>query len=78
MKQQALTLFAKYKVLFNGGLGLIPGPPVSLIMKPNVRPYCLRTYTIPHAFNQIARDNIKDLDDIYVLTSNIDSPWGFP
>ena len=78
MKQQALTLFANYKVLFDGGLGLIPGPPVSLKIKPNVRPYCARAYTIPQAFTQMAHNEIKDLEGIDVRTSNVDSPWGFP
>jgi hypothetical protein len=66
-----LQLFANYKDLFSGKLGLIPGPPVRLCLKPNSKPYYAKAYNIPQAIFSIARKEIDDLKNLKVIKSNV-------
>jgi transposase InsO family protein len=73
-----IALFKKHHELFSGKLGLIPGPPVHLKLKPNAKPYYAKAYNIPHSIYDIARQEVNELERIQVLKSNTYSPWGAP
>ncbi len=42
-----LDLFAPYEELFSGKIGVIPGPPVHLKLKPDAKPFYAKAYNIP-------------------------------
>ena len=48
------TLFSKYKELFSGNLGRVPGPPVKFKLKKEAKPFYSRAYTVPKAFETIS------------------------
>ncbi len=73
-----LDLFQPYAELFSGKIGMIPGPPVHLKLKPNAKPYYAKAYNIPHSIYSIARKEISDLEKAGVIQSNVQSPWGAP
>lgn len=78
-QQDALiSLFSEFEELFSGQLGKVPGPPVSLKLKPNSKPYCARAYTVPKALEHIARKEVQDLVDIGVLVKGVHSAWASP
>ena len=77
-KQLLLQLLGKYKELFSGKLDKIPGPPVEIKLKRDVKPYQSPVYTIPQAFLQLARTEIADLVEKGVLVKGIESSWKSP
>ena len=77
-KTSLLNLFSEFQDLFSGDLGEVPGKPIKLKVKPNTKPYCSRPYTVPKAFEKIARKEVNDLVDIGVLVKNVHSAWGSP
>jgi len=50
-----IDLFSSYEELFNDKLGSVPGPPVSLKLKTNAKPFATRAYTVPKALESIAK-----------------------
>jgi hypothetical protein len=73
-----LQLFENYKDIFSGKLGLIPGPPVHLRLKPNSKPYYAKAYNIRQATISISHKEIDDLENLKVIKSNVYSQWGAP
>ena len=73
-----LSLISKYKELIGGKLGCVPGPPVSLKIKPGSKPFCSRAYTVPKSIEQVAKKEINDLVDVGVLVKNLPSEWTSP
>jgi len=70
-----IDLFSSYEELFNGNLGSVPGPPVSLKLKTNAKPFAARAYTVPKALESIAKKELFDLVNIGVLVKGIHSEW---
>jgi len=77
-KDVLIDLFSQYEDLFSGKLGSVPGPPVSLKLKPGSKPYYARAYTVPKALEHIAKKEVADLVDIGVLVKNVHSAWASP
>jgi len=73
-----IDLFSSYEELFNGKLGSVPGPPVSLKPKTNAKPFAARAYTVPKALESIAKKEVFDLVDIGVLVEGIHLEWASP
>jgi hypothetical protein len=73
-----IDLFSQYEDLFSGDLGSVPGPPVSLKLKPNAKPFASRAYTVPKALEHIAKKEVNDLVDIGVLVEGVASEWASP
>ena len=72
------SFFSKYKGLFRGKLGSVPGPPVSLKLKPGSKPFCSRAYTVSKSIEQVAKKEINDLVDVGVFVKNLPSEWASP
>jgi len=62
-----LQVFSKYEELFSGNLGKVPGPPVSLEVKQEAKPFAARPYTVPKLMEHIAKQEIAELARIGVL-----------
>ena len=77
-KQQLLILFEPYRSLFDGTLGKVPGPPVKIKLKKDIQPFCSLAYTVPQAFYKLARGEVKKLEDINLVTHNINTAWVSP
>jgi hypothetical protein len=49
---------------------------VHLELKTNSKPYCARSYKIPHHILNVARKEVEELCRIGVLQADIHSEWG--
>ena len=70
-KQLLLKLLEKFKELFSGKLGKIFGPPAEIKLQS-------LTYTIPQALLRLAKNEISDFIEKYVLVKVIESSWKSP
>ena len=77
-KDILIDILSQYEDLFSGKLGSVPGPPVSLKLKPSSKPYCAWAYTVSKALEHIAKKEVADLVDIGVLVKNVHSAWASP
>ena len=77
-KKKLLELLSLYEELFSGNIGTVPGPPVKLKLKKEARPFSSPAYTIPKAFEQIAKKEIEDLCNIGVLIKNVRTAYQSP
>jgi hypothetical protein len=75
---ELLKLFAKYALLFDEFIEMIPNMKVHLELKPNSKPYCARAYKIPHHILEVARKEVEELCRIGVVQADIHSEWGVP
>ena len=73
-----LQVFSKYEELFSGNLGKVPGPPVSLELKQEAKPFAARPYTFPKSMEHIAKQEIAELVRIGVLEKNVKTEWASP
>ena len=71
----------KFPTLFGGGLGLLDIKPVDIELRPGSKPHASQYYTIPRAYDKVAKaenerlvtvDVLKKLDHVH------DSPWAAP
>ena len=77
-KSMINKLFSKFKELFSGKLGRVPGPPVRLKLKKTAMLFHSRAYTILKAFEELAKKEIQDLVDIGVLVKNVRTAYTSP
>jgi len=79
-KQQdsLIDLFSQYEELFSSKLGSVPGPPVSLKLKQEAKPFATRAYMVPKSIENIAKKEIADLVKIGVLVKNVQTEWVSP
>jgi len=78
-QQDALIdLFSQYEELFSGKLGSIPGPPISLKLKQETKPFAARPYTVPKSMEHIAKQEAAELVKIGVLEKNVKTEWASP
>jgi len=73
-----LQLFSKYEELCSGKLRKVPGPPVSLNLKKDAKPFAARPYTIPKSMESIASQEVAELIKIGVLEKNTQTEWASP
>ena len=72
------TLFSKLKKLFSGKLGHVPGPPVKFKFEKEAKPFYSRAYTVPKAFETMAKKEVQDLVDVGVLVKNVEVAYCSP
>ena len=77
-KSDLTNLFKEFQDLFSGKFGKVPGPPVKLKLKKDVKPFCAAAYTVPQPYIEIAKKEIDELVDLDVLTQGVDTAWKFP
>ena len=68
----------KFKELFEGRLGLMPGEPYSLKLKPNTEPVHTRPFPIPQKHLKLIKDDVNCLIELGVLRQAIESEWAAP
>ena len=73
-----LHLFSRYKELFSGTLGRVPGPPIKLKLKKDALPFYSKVYTVPKAVEQITKGEVMDLENVDVLVKNIAAEYISP
>ena len=67
--------------MFGGGLGLLDIKPVDTELKPGSTPHASRYYTIPRAYNKVAKienERLVTVDVLEKLHHVNDSPWAAP
>ena len=71
----------KFPTVFGGGFGLLDVKPVDIELKPGSKPHASQYYSIPRAYDKVAKaenerlvtvDILKKLDHVH------DSPWAAP
>jgi len=77
-RNDLLRLFSQYEELFSGDIGEVPGEKVHLELKPNAKPYSAPAYSVPQAFYQTAKNEIKELVKKRVLIKNVRTAWASP
>jgi hypothetical protein len=68
----------QYLDLFEGKLGSLPGPPVTLQLKSNATPYHGRAFAVPKIYASLFRAEVDRLCNLGVLQQHNDSPWAAP
>ena len=77
-KQMLLTVLAKSKRLFKGGLGTLNIRPVRLELIKGATPYHARAYPVPKAYEAPTKKECDRLETIGVWERNHDSEWAAP
>ena len=79
-KEQFKSLLYKYEHLFDGTLGEVTLPPMSIKLKDkNVKPVHQRPYSVAHSVSSDKlRREIDRMVEIGVLEEDHESPWAFP
>ena len=77
-RKQLHTLLNKYKVLFDGTLGLWKGETLSLKLKQDAQPYHARAFPIPKCYELTLRQEVDCLVKIGVLKKVNRSEWAAP
>lgn len=80
-KKKLKQTLNKFPTLFGGGLGLLDIKPVDIELRPGSKPHASQYYTIPRAYDKVAKDEINQLVTVDVL-NRLDhannSPWASP
>ena len=80
-KEKKVTLkklFSIFSELFSGKLGKVPGEKVRLKVKLDVFPFHSRAYTIPKAFETLAKKEVQDLVNIGALVKDVWTAYTSP
>jgi hypothetical protein len=72
------TLLEKYQPLFMGKKGTYNGPPIQLELLPDSKPFYGKPFPIPHAYQQVTKDEINWLESIGILRKVSSSDWAAP
>ena len=73
-----LNVLKRYETLFDGTLGTWRGASYGTTLKEGATPYHGRPYTIPRAYEEQVRLEVKRLEKIGVLRKTNRSEWGAP
>eukprot|EP00957_Ditylum_brightwellii_P081080 6166662-Ditylum_brightwellii.AAC.1 len=76
--KQVTKLLTKFEKLFDGTLGTWKNTKYDIELKPGVTLYHSRPYSIPQAYEQQLRVEVKQLVQIGVLQKVNSSEWGAP
>jgi Reverse transcriptase (RNA-dependent DNA polymerase) len=78
-QEELYQLITKYKAIFDGDLGTLPGKPVELELKsPEVSPYHGRAYPVPKVYEKLVKEEVERLCKLKVLQRVNESAWGAP
>jgi transposase InsO family protein len=77
-KQALFQLLNKYSSLFQGKLGLFPGAPVTIKLKPNAKPFHGRAFPVPKIHEQLLKDEVNRVVGLGVLKKVNNSEWASP
>jgi hypothetical protein len=72
------SLLTKYDGTFEGKLGTMPGPPYTIPLCQDAKPFASKPFSIPHIHVETVKTEIKRLMNIGVITPDIDSRWASP
>ena len=78
-EQQKLAVTLKqYAGAYEGMIGSLKIPPVSIDLKPGSKPYSGRPFPIPKAYEQLTKDECRRFEKAGVWEHNLDSQWAAP
>jgi len=63
-QEDLLGLLEKFEELFEGCLGLMPGEPYSLKLKPNAEPVHARPFLVPQKHLNLMKDEVNHLIEL--------------
>jgi hypothetical protein len=72
------SLLTKYDGIFEGKLCTMPGPPYTIPLRQDAKPFASKPFSIPHIHVETLKTEIKRLMHIGVITPDVDSPWASP
>ena len=76
---QLATVLQQYLSSFQGGIGLLPGPPLDLtVATPEKPPIHLRPYNVPHSVQAKARAEVDRMVEFGILRPIFRSRWAAP
>jgi hypothetical protein len=70
-----MSLLSKNEDLFSGKLASMP---YSIPLKHDAKPFATKPFSIHHVHVKTVKTEIKRQKDIWVITSDLDSPWASP
>ena len=73
-----LELLEAFRDLFQGKLGLLPGPPLDLEMVPGFKPVYQRPYPVPRSQLPQMKQEVRRMEMVGILKQIMDSAWGSP
>jgi hypothetical protein len=77
-KEQLQNVLFEFQDLFKGQCGKYNGDPVSLELIPGSKPYYGKPFSIPKAYEQVTKDEIKRLESLEILKPIASSEWAAP
>jgi hypothetical protein len=78
-KLKVKALLVKHMSVLDGKLGTWVGKPISLPLKPDVKPYCAKQpYPIPQSREAEAKATVAQLVEAGILVRSNESEWGSP
>jgi hypothetical protein len=77
-RQKLGNVLLDFTELFKGQCGKYNGEPVSLELIPGSKPYYGKPFSIPKAYEQVTKDEIKRLESLGLLTQVASSEWAAP
>jgi hypothetical protein len=77
-REKLRNVLLDFTELFQGKCGKYNGEPVSLELIPGSKPYYGKPFSIPKAYEQVTKDEIKRLEALGLLTQIASSEWAAP
>jgi hypothetical protein len=77
-KESLFQLLNQFSSLFQGKLGRFPGPPVTIKLKPNAKPYHGRAFPVPKIHEKPLKEEVNRVVTLGVLHKTNDSEWAAP
>jgi hypothetical protein len=68
----------KYDDIFEGKLGTMPGPPYTIPLCQDAKPFAFKPFIISHIHVETVKTEIKRLMNIGIITPDVDYPWASP
>jgi RNase H-like domain found in reverse transcriptase/Reverse transcriptase (RNA-dependent DNA polymerase)/Integrase zinc binding domain len=72
------SLLIEFQDIMKGGLGLLPGPPLDLELKPEARPFHLKPYPVPRADIPAVKAEADRMVTFGIWEETFDTPWASP
>jgi len=77
-REKLRNILLDFTELYQGKCGKYNGEPVFLELIPGSKPYYGKPFSIPKAYEQVTKDDIKSLEALGLLTQVVSSEWAAP
>jgi hypothetical protein len=77
-KDKLRSVLLEFSDLFKGECGKYNGDPIDLELIPGAKPFYGKPFSIPKAYEKVAKNEIKRLEQLGLLTPVKSSQWAAP